>query len=123
METFNAVFFCGIEQSRCAKNVGFYEDFRIFDRAVDVAFGGEVHDDIGTFLFKQIENEVTIGDVAFDKLVVRLVFYALETFQISGVSQRVELMISSSGYVLTMYSTKLEPMNPAPPVTRIFMYG
>ena len=68
----DTVFATGIHQASRAENVGLQKHFRIFNRAVDVTFGGKVHDRIGVLLLKEFVNGFAIANIHLTKAKVRI---------------------------------------------------
>ena len=68
MEPVDAVLAAGIEQDARADDIRLQEDFRILDRAVDVALRRKVDDDVRLFRLEDPVNGPTVGDVRADEL-------------------------------------------------------
>jgi hypothetical protein len=112
-----------VEQGLGADDVGHDEVRSAEYRPVDMRLGGEVDDcvDAGQHLV----DEPDIEDVAFDEVEPRVVAHRVEVDDVASVGQLVEDddgRTGKGGYSpASIVRTKWEPMNPAPPVTRIFM--
>ena len=81
----------GVEQFEGAGDVGFDEDAGAVDRAVDMAFGGKVHDRIDPFLGQQCRDRVLVGDVGLDEAVIGGVGNRRERGEIARIGQAVEI--------------------------------
>ncbi len=81
----------GLQKDEGAFDVGAEEDVRAEDRAVDVAFGGEVEDGARPVLVDDAGYESGVGDVAMDEDVIRGVGNGSEIFGVAGVGELVEV--------------------------------
>ena len=82
---------CRIEQALCSQDVGTQKWRRVADRAVDMAFGGEVHQSVEFSLGHQWHHQRPIGDIPVYKLVARACVNAREVVGIAGIRQRIEI--------------------------------
>ena len=74
----DSVFAARIHQASCTENVGLQKHFRIFNRAIDVAFGGKIHDRIGVLLLKKVINGLAIANINLTKAKIRILEGLLE---------------------------------------------
>jgi len=81
----------GLEQCECPHDIGLDELTGTVDRAVDVAFGGEVHHRIGLVLGQKRGHQRSIADVAMHEHVVRVALQRRQRMQVAGVGQGVEV--------------------------------
>ena len=56
-----------------------------------MAFRGEVHHVIDVVLVKQTLNRLFVANVRLNKDIIRVVFHALQVFQITGIGQLVHI--------------------------------
>ena len=61
----------GLQQGERAEHVGLQECFRVDDRAVDMGFGGEMHDARETVFVKQAAHQIGVTDIALTKTMLR----------------------------------------------------
>ena len=80
----------GFEQLEGADDVGLDEFAGAVDGAVDVRFGGEVHDGARPVLGEQAADEFKIADVTLDEDVARITVQAGEVLAVAGVGELVE---------------------------------
>ena len=59
--------------------------------AIHVAFSREVHDSARLVLGNQATDELGIGDVTLDELVLRIPFEAREILEVAGIGQCIEI--------------------------------
>ena len=85
------VFQRGIEQAERADDIGLDEGARPVDRAVDMAFGRQVHDPVDPLFAQQGQHQLAIEDIAFDQPVVGGVCDHLQAFGVAGIGQLVEI--------------------------------
>jgi len=84
-----------------ADDVGVDERLRPEDRAIDVRLGGEINDGRDAVLTQEPRDQRPVADVALDE-------------QMVAVAGRLTIRAVRAARAVR---TKLEPMNPAPPVT------
>ena len=58
----------GVEEALRAEDIGLQEKLRIFDAAVHVALGGEVHHHVEAVFGKEAVDEFAVADIAFHKV-------------------------------------------------------
>ena len=80
-----------LKERQGAHYVGAREGERVFDTPVHVALGGKMDDAVHLFLLHKGVEAFEVADVHLDELVVRLVLYVLEVFQVAGVGQFVKV--------------------------------
>ena len=83
--------------------------------------GGKVHDDVGRL--HQRRGDRRVGDVALDEAMPRAVDHVAQVLEAARVGQLVERRDVPVRCAACAQRTKFEPMNPAPPVTRISTTG
>ena len=59
-----------IHEDLRSKDIGLQENIRILNGSVHMGFCSEVHHDVKVLFIKQVEDEITIGDVSLYKLEV-----------------------------------------------------
>ena len=91
MITFYSVFFGRIQKYLGSEHIGLYKDSRVCDGTIHVAFRCKVHNYIRAFFFKQIHNKFTICDITTDKFIIWLIFNRFQCFEVSGISQKIEI--------------------------------
>ena len=64
MITLNTIFTASIQQYTCTDNICSQEYFRIFNRAVYMAFRRKVYHNIGFFFFKKLKNTFPVSNIA-----------------------------------------------------------
>ena len=89
----NAVgcFACRLQQVMGADDVGVDEFRGAADAAVDMAFGGQVHDRVGLNVTHRVMNGRFVAKVGVDELVVRVMFDVRQRLGLGGVGQGVEV--------------------------------
>jgi len=80
----------GIEQVLRAQNVGLQEELRVFDGAVHMALGGEVHHDVDVVFLEKFVGQRAVADVAFHEEAALLVDVGGNGAKVAGVGERVE---------------------------------
>jgi hypothetical protein len=88
------------------------------DRAVHMALCREVDHSARPVLHQEITHALTVGDIRLDKDMAGITLKARQVFQVAGVGQFVEIDHWLAPQA-SQSRTKLAPINPAPPVTRI----
>ena len=79
------------EQRERAAEIGANHRLRREDAAVDVRFGGEVHDGIRLFFANGCSTTIGVADVAVHKAVALIAIDRRQILQIPGVGQLVEI--------------------------------
>ena len=79
------------EQYERADDVGLDERRRPVDRAIDMAFGGEVHHRARAMLGEELLEQRGIADVAVDENVSRFPGHGLEARKVAGIGELVEV--------------------------------
>ncbi|MCY1293770.1 hypothetical protein D9M70_430380 [compost metagenome] len=82
---------CCFQQRESADDIGLHELRWAMDRAVDMAFGGKMHDCARFMLLNQSVNRFTITNIHSCKDVARIVFEAGQRLQIASVGQFVDI--------------------------------
>ena len=80
-----------LEQREGADDVGLDEVGRARDRAVDVAFGREMHDPVGPELGDRLLHRSAVADVGMQEAVVRLALDRSQRRQVAGISERIDV--------------------------------
>ena len=80
-----------VEQPDGADDIRVDEYARAIDRAVDMAFRGQMHDRIDLFLCHQRPHERRIADVGLDEAVVRGRRHVTQRVQIAGIGELVDV--------------------------------
>ena len=86
----DTVLAAGIHQDRGPDNIGFKENRRIFNRAVDMRLCGKIYDDIRLLFFKKLINALSVTDIELDKAKIRLVKNRCQGGQVSRVGQLIQ---------------------------------
>jgi len=81
----------GLEQLVGALHIGLDEGARAVQRAIDVAFGGEVEHGARPALGQQALHQGSVADAAVHELVPRIGLQAGEVFEVAGVGEQVEV--------------------------------
>ncbi len=81
----------GLEQLVGADDVGLDELRRAVDGAVDVGFGGQMHDGVRLEVQQRLADPLTIGDVGLEELITRVVFHGCQRLQVAGIGQFVQV--------------------------------
>ena len=81
----------GFEQRQCTGDIGFYEDLRLGDRTIHVAFGREVNNRLDPMLGDDAFDQYAVTDIAFDELVILVLHKFGEVAEIAGVGQSIEI--------------------------------
>ncbi len=81
----------GFEQSEAADHIGLDEIRWCPDRAVHMAFGGEVHDGARAESIQEVLHQDTVRDVALDEMMVRVSVEGCQVFPVAGIGQLVEV--------------------------------
>ena len=79
-----------IQQILCTQNVGHKEQLRIFNAAVHMALGSEIHDIIKLILAKQTVSQLTVTNITFKKNATVIIYIICNSSQITGIRQRIE---------------------------------
>src|SRR5579883_318826 len=80
-----------LQQSKCSKYVGLDKGIRPDNRAVYVAFRGEVDDGLRPVLAYERTDQLFIGDVAMNKDMARISIQRTQVFAVPCVSQIVQI--------------------------------
>ena len=80
-----------LEQLEGAVDVRLDERARAIDRAVHVALGGEMHDDVGLVILEDAAERAGIADVGVFEAVARVVGDTGQIVEVAGVGQLVEV--------------------------------
>ena len=80
----------GLQEHVGAEDVIRGELERVTEGVIDMSLSGEVHDSIDVFGRKDVGDELTTADVAFDKLVVRVVLDLIQIGQTRAVYVKVK---------------------------------
>jgi hypothetical protein len=81
----------GLEQRIGADNIGIDKRARSLDRAVDVAFGGKVHDPVGRKFGEMPLQGGRVANVGAHPLVARMVGQVVERAEASGIGEYIEI--------------------------------
>ena len=65
---------CGIQHGQSAEYICFYENIRIFNASVDMAFRGEMNDSVDVIILKQGLYRLRIADICLNELIIAFVF-------------------------------------------------
>ncbi len=87
------------------------------DGAVDVRFGGEVHDGARLMFGQEAADKIVVADVALDEGVAHITVQAGEVLAVAGVGELVEVDDGLLGLGQRVQD-KVAADEPAPPVTR-----
>ena len=79
-----------LKQREGADEVGLDERIRAVDRAIDMAFGGKVHDHVGLRIGEEPAHRRRIDDVGFDKAIAGIPGDRGERGKIAGIGQLVD---------------------------------
>ena len=90
MKAHIAVFTAGVHEHGRADNIRLQKQRRVGDRAVDMALGREVHDYIGSLVFKQAVDRLAVADVHPGKAEVRLPEQRRERGEVAGIGELVD---------------------------------
>ena len=104
MIALDAVLTAGIHQDRGADDVGLKKDGGILNAAVHVAFGCEVHDDVGLFLFKDAVNRLAVADVRLAETEVFFLEHGGQGREVARVSQ----FVNADNTVLGVFIHQVE---------------
>ena len=85
------IFFCCLQKSERAHNVGVGEGERVLDGTVHMALCREVNDAVDTVLLHELLYKLIVADVALHKGVVGLVLDVVEVGKITSIGQFVEI--------------------------------
>jgi hypothetical protein len=80
-----------VEQPEGTDDIGVDEGLGIVDRAVDMAFGREVHDDVDGFGGEKFEDCRLVADVALNEAIVRRIADLPQGIEIARISKLVEI--------------------------------
>ena len=80
----------GLQEHMGAEDVIRSELERVTEGVIDMSLSSEVHDGIDVLCCKDVGDELTAADVAFDKLVVREVFDLIQIRQTRAVYAKVK---------------------------------
>ena len=80
-----------LEEVGGAEDVGADKAEGVVDRAVDMAFGGEVHDGVRLEVVEELSDALGVADVELCEAVEGGVLDFLEAFEVSGVGEFVEV--------------------------------
>ena len=86
----DAVLAAGVHQHGGADDVGLQKDLGVFNRAVDMALGGEIHHDIRMLLLEQAVHARSVADIRLDKPELRMRHHRRERAQIARIRQLVQ---------------------------------
>ena len=89
MVALNAVLAAGVHEYLRAEDVRLQEDLRRLNAAVHMGLRGKVHDDVGLFRLEDLIDALTVTDVGFEKLEVRLLEGFLQCGEVARVGQAV----------------------------------
>ena len=81
----------GLQQSKGADDIGLDEVFGAVNRAIDMAFGGEVDDGPGPIFCQQAGDQRAVADVAMDENMALIALQRSQRFKIARVRQLVEI--------------------------------
>ena len=79
-----------LQQHEGADDIGLQKLAGTVDRAIDMAFGREMHDHVGLEPLEGILHGRGIGDIGADELVARIVLDRRERGEIAGIGQFVD---------------------------------
>ena len=80
-----------IEQIYRSNNVGFHKSHRVFNGTIHMGLGSQMDNSIKLLFLKQIINKPLVSDVAFYKSIIRFIFNIDDIFQISCISERIQI--------------------------------
>lgn len=80
-----------LEEAESADDVGLDEGLGTVDGAINVTFGGEVHDGLRMVIFKETGHEFAVGDIAFDEGVAGMVDHLGQGVNVAGVGQFIDV--------------------------------
>ena len=86
----DAVLAAGIHQDGGADDIGLEEDGGVLDAAVHMAFGREVHNDVGLFLLKNAVDGLAVADVGFAEAEIVLLKDGSQGRKIARIGQLVD---------------------------------
>src|SRR6266704_4959501 len=79
-----------LEQSEGTDDVGLNKFRRPVDRAIDVAFGGEVNDRARGVFLEEPPHQSPVADIAVEEYVRRIAFVAFEVCRIACIGELVQ---------------------------------
>ena len=81
----------GVEQPESADDIGFDESGRPIDRTVDMALGGEMHDDVDGVIAQQGQHRRVVADVGLHEAIVWIVLDLPQRGEVAGIGQLVDI--------------------------------
>ncbi|MNP12715.1 hypothetical protein D3C76_1049640 [compost metagenome] len=90
------------QQAVGADDVGLDEFSRAIDGAIDMGFGGQVHDRMGLEARQCGTDRLAFGDIGLEELVARVAGCRCQGFEVAGVGQFVEVENLMLGVVQQM---------------------
>ena len=88
---------CRGKQAERADDVGLDEFGRAVDRAVDMAFGREMHDDVDVVFAKNSRHSGGVADVGLDEAIVRIILDLAQRGEIAGIGELVDIDHAMTG--------------------------
>jgi len=79
------------KQSQGANHIGLDECARTVDRAIHMAFGGEIQHCIGLVLLQQARDQGAIADIALHENMVVVTLQRCQRVQVSRIGQGVQI--------------------------------
>lgn len=79
-----------LQQREGANDIGLDEVARPVDRAVDMAFGGEMHDDVGPELGEERPHALAVADIGLLEAVAVAAQLRVERGEVAGIGQLVD---------------------------------
>ncbi len=82
----------------------------------------KVNNAVKLMLLKQVKHQFLIYNIGLNKMVIGFIFNVLKILKVTGIGKRIEVIDLVVGVlVYRKRRTTCEPINPAPPVMRIFL--
>ena len=110
---------CGFQHVESPVHIGLYKVCWAINGSVHVGFSRQMHHCIRLVFFKNRVESSTISDICMFKEVLRALT-AVDIRQVSCIGQRIEILTTLCPRAIAKRTTA-EPINPAPPVTKIFI--
>ena len=90
MVTLDAILAAGIHERRRTNNIGFQEDFRVLNRAVNMRFRRKINDNVWMFFLKQLADCFPVANICLHKAEIRVVHNGRKCGQIARIRQLVK---------------------------------
>ena len=90
MVTLDAILAASIHERRRTNNIGFQEDFRVLNRAVNMRFRRKIDNNIRMFFLKQLVDCFPVSNICLHETEIRVIHHGRKRRQIARIRQLVK---------------------------------